>query len=81
VTTVATRHKPIPILSDDANALTQAGVPVELAEQIAKCHEMLAEQFRDTQRAITESNIDRIDRIVASAEKAEVDAIVAHFPA
>ncbi len=78
---MATRHKPIPIFSDDAEALRHVGVPAALAEQIAERREELGEQFRDTQRAITESNVDRIDQIAAVAEKAEVDAIVEHFPA
>ncbi len=78
---MATRHKPIPIFSDDADALAQAGVPAALTEQIAERREELSEQFRDTQQAIAEGNADHIDQIVAAAEKAEVDAIIAHFPA
>ncbi len=78
---MATRHKPVPIFSDDADALTHVGVPAALAEHIVERREELAEQFRETQRAIAESNVDRIDQIAAAAEKAEVDAIVSHFPA
>lgn len=78
---MATRHKPIPIFSDDADALAQAGVPAAFAKQIAEHRKELSARFRDTQRAIAEGNADRIDQIAAAAEKAEVDAIVSHFPA
>ena len=78
---MATRHKPVPIFSDDVAALQQMGVPESLAQQIVDRRDELAERFRETQRAIAEDDREGLNQIATSAAEAEVDAVTKHLPA